>query len=166
MPNATTTMTKTTAAAAAATSPEMVVRRLLEEGFSQGRTAVVDDLVAADSVEHQLREPGHPVGPAGVKAVIASLRRAFSDFRLTVEDLAVAGEVVWTRNLATGTHDGPFRHLPPTGRRISITVFDVMRVADGRIVEHWGLPDHLTLLSQIAPDSSEAVNAEPARRGT
>jgi predicted ester cyclase len=164
MNDATTTSTKTTAAAPGTTSPEMVVRRLLEEGFSQGRTAVVDDLVAADSVEHQLREPGHPAGPAGVKAVIASLRRAFSDFRLTVEDLTVDGQVVWTRNLATGTHDGPFRGRPPTGRRISITVFDVMRVVDGRIVEHWGLPDHLTLLSQIAPDTTKAVDAQPARR--
>jgi predicted ester cyclase len=146
MDQATMTMT-----IAAATSPEMVVRRLLEEGFSQGRDVVVDELVAPDSVEHQLREPGHPAGAAGVKAVIASLRRAFSDFRLTVEDLAVAGNVVWTRNLATGTHDGPFRNRQPTGRRISIAVFDVMRVVDGRIVEHWGLPDHLTLLSQLAP---------------
>jgi predicted ester cyclase len=86
-----------------------------------------------------------------VKAVIASLRRAFPDFRLTVEDVAAAGEVVWTRNLATGTHDGPFRRREPTGRRISIAVYDIMRVLDGRVVEHWGLPKHMTLLSQIGP---------------
>jgi len=141
--------TTTTMTMAAAISPEMVVRRLLEEGFSQGREAAVDELVAADSVEHQLREPGHPAGAAGVKAVIATLRHAFPDFRLTIEALAVAGDVVWTRNLATGTHDGPFRNRQPTGRRISIAVYDVMRVVDGRVVEHWGLPDHLTLLSQL-----------------
>jgi hypothetical protein len=56
----------TTTAAGAASSPEMVVvRRLLEDGFSQGRLAVVDDLVAADILEHQVREPGHPAGRAG-----------------------------------------------------------------------------------------------------
>lgn len=130
---------------------EMVVRCLLEEGFNSGRLAVVDELVAADMREHQLREAGHPSGPAGVKAVITSLRSAFPDFRLSIQDLAIAGEVIWTRNLATGTHLGRFRDRAPTGRRIAITVFDVMRVVNGRIVEHWGLPDHFTLMSQISP---------------
>src|SRR5262245_35902568 len=106
-------------------SSEEVVRRLLDEGFSRGRVEVVDELVAAGMQEHQLREPGHPAGPAGVKAVIASLRSAFSDFQLSIQDLAIVGNVVWTRNLATGVHDGPFRSRPPTGRRIAITVFDV-----------------------------------------
>jgi hypothetical protein len=49
-----------------------------------------------------------------VKAVITSLRRAFSDFRLTIEDLAVSGDLVWTRNVATGTNDGLFMGRPPT----------------------------------------------------
>jgi predicted ester cyclase len=150
----------------AVTSPEAVVRRLLEEGFSQGRAGVVDQLVADDMVEHQARGPGHPAGPAGVKAVIASLRRAFPDFRLAVQDLAVAGEVVWTRNLATGTHEGPFQNRQPTGRRISIAVYDVMRVRDGRIVEHWGLPDHLALLAQIGEDPAGVGTRHAGERPT
>jgi predicted ester cyclase len=77
------------------------------------------------------------------------LRTGFSDFRLTIEDLAVADDIVWTRNVATGTNDGPFQGHPPTGRSIRIAVFDVMRVVDGRMVEHWGLPDHIGLLSQL-----------------
>lgn len=130
-------------------SPEAVVRRLLDEGFSRGRLQVVDELVASDMREHQLRDPGHPAGAAGVKAVIASLRSAFPDFELSIQDLATAGDVVWTRNLASGTHTGSFGNVPATSRRIAITVFDVMRVARGRIVEHWGLPDHFTLMRQI-----------------
>lgn len=131
------------------TVAEAVVRRLIDEGFSQGRLDVVDQLVAPDMIEHQRRGPGHPPGPEGVKAVIRSLRGGFSDFRLAVQDLAVAGDIVWTRNIATGTHDGSFREHAPTARPIRIDVFDVMRVSDGRIVEHWGLPDQLGLLAQI-----------------
>lgn len=133
---------------------EAIVRRLIDEGFSQGRLEVVDELVASDMIEHQRRGRAHPPGLEGVKAVIRSLRRGFSDFRLTIQDLVVVGDVVWTRNIATGTHDGSFREHAPTGRAIGIDVFDVMRVSHGRIVEHWGVPDQLRLLAQIAGEAA------------
>jgi predicted ester cyclase len=145
--------------ATAASDPETVVRRLLHEGFSQGVIEVVEELVATGAVEHQRRPPGHPPGAEGVRAVIASLRRAFSDFRLTVQDLAVAGDMVWTRNLATGRHEGPFGPHPPSGHPICVEVFDVMRVVDGRIVEHWGLADQWTLLRQIGAIDRDAPDA-------
>jgi steroid delta-isomerase-like uncharacterized protein len=130
------------------TSAEVVVRRLIDEGFSQGRLDVCDELVADDTVEHQEFGPNHAAGSEGVKAVIASLRRAFSDFELHIDDLVVAGDTVWIRNTATGTNDGSFMGYPPTGRPFRITVFDVLRVVDGRIVEHWGVPDRLGVLHQ------------------
>ena len=106
-------------------------------------------MIADDCVEHQNFGPNHAPGRAGVRAVIASLRRAFSDFTLDDRGPAVAGDVVWTRNVATGTHDGPFMGHPPTGTPMRIDVFDVLRVVDGRIVEHWGVPDRLGVLMQI-----------------
>jgi steroid delta-isomerase-like uncharacterized protein len=130
------------------TTEEVVVRRLIDEGFSQGRLEVCDELVADDIVEHQEFGPNHAAGPDGVKAVIASLRRAFSDFELHIDDLVVAGDTVWIRNTATGRNDGAFMGYPPTGRTVRITVFDVLRVVDGRIVEHWGVPDRLGVLHQ------------------
>lgn len=66
--------------------------------------------------EHQDYCPGHAPGAAGVKAVVTSLRRAFSDFKLEIEDMVVAGDTVWTRNVATGTNDVAERRAP-TGRR-------------------------------------------------
>lgn len=141
-------------------SAEVVVRRLIDEGFSQGRLEVCDELIAADTVEHQEFGPNHAAGPEGVKAVISSLRRAFSDFELRIDDLAVAGDTVWIRNIATGTHDGPFMGYPPTGRTFRITVFDVLRVVDGRVVEHWGVPDRLGVLHQtgcVPPPGARAA---------
>ena len=86
---------------------------------------------------------------AGVKAVIASLRRAFSDFRLEIEDLAVDGDKVWLRMTGSGTNDGPFMGNEPTGRRMRVDVFDLIRVVDGKMVEHWGVPDRLGSLFQL-----------------
>jgi len=50
---------------------------------------------------------------------------------------------------ATGTNDGPFMGSAPTGRPIRIDVFDVIRVQDGRMVEHWGVPDRLGAILQL-----------------
>jgi steroid delta-isomerase-like uncharacterized protein len=130
-------------------SAEETVRRLIDEGFTGGRLEVADELVADDMAEHQDFGPNHAPGAEGVRATIASLHRAFSDFRLTIEELTVAGDTVWTRNVATGTHDGTFMGHPATGRTFRIDVFDVLRVVDGRVVAHWGVPDRLGVLLQI-----------------
>jgi predicted ester cyclase len=130
-------------------SPEVVVRRLIEEGFNEGRLDVCDELASPSLAEHQDFGPGHAAGPEGVKAVIASLRRAYSDFHLEIEHLAVDGDLVWLHMTGSGTNDGPFMGSAPTGRRMSIDVFDLIRVADGRMVEHWGVPDRLGALAQL-----------------
>src|SRR5262245_4318695 len=130
-------------------TPDVVLRRLIDEGFTAGRLEVADELIHPGLVEHQDFGPDHAPGAEGVKAVIASLRRAFPDFRLEVEDVAVAGDVAWARNVATGTNDGSFMGHPPTGRPIRIDVIDVVRVQDGLITEHWGVPDRLGVLRQL-----------------
>lgn len=131
-------------------SPEQVVRRLIDEGFSRGRLEVCDELIADALVEHQDYGPHHAAGPAGVKAVISSLHGAFSDFTLRIEDLVTAGDTVWIRNVATGTNDGPYMGQPATKRPINVYVFDVLRVVDGRVVEHWGVPDRLGVRMQLS----------------
>jgi predicted ester cyclase len=97
-------------------SPEALARRLIEEGFNEGDLSVADDLIAPDFVEHQNFGPDHAAGAEGAKAVISSLRRAFSDFHLTIDDLVVDGDNVWLRMTGTGTNDGSFMGHPPTGR--------------------------------------------------
>lgn len=129
--------------------PETIVRRLIEEGFNQGDLEVAAELTSDGLVEHQDFGPAHAGGAAGVKAVIASLRRAFSDFHLEIEDAAVDADTVWLRMVATGTNDGSFMGHPATGRPMRIDVVDVIRVEDGRMVEHWGVPDRLCALLQL-----------------
>ena len=146
----------------AAQHPEALVRRLIEEGFNAGDLDSVDALISPDLVEHQNYGPNHAAGAEGVKAVIASLRRAFSDFHLAIEDLAVDGDTVWLRMTGTGTNDGSFMGHAPTGRPMRTDVFDALRVNDGRIVEHWGVPDRLGTLFQLGlaqpPTRASAAN--------
>ena len=130
-------------------SSETIVRRLIEEGFNHGDLDVADELISPDFVEHQNFGPDHAPGPEGVKAVIASLRRAFSDFHLAIDDVALGEDTVWLRMTGTGTNDGSFMGNAPTGRPMRTDVFDALRVEDGRIVEHWGVPDRLGTLFQL-----------------
>jgi predicted ester cyclase len=129
--------------------PETVARRLIEEGFNRGELDVCDELVDPSLVEHQNFGPRHAPGAEGVKAVIASLHRAYSDFRLEIEHLAVEGELVWLHMKGSGTNDGPFMGNAPTGAEMRIDVFDLLRVREGRLVEHWGVPDRLEALFQL-----------------
>lgn len=129
--------------------PETIARRLIEEGFNEGNLDVADELVSSDMLEHQTFGPDHAPGAEGVKAVIASLRRAFSDFHLDIEDLAVDGDTVWLRMSGTGTNDGSFMGHAPSGRSMRTDVFDALRIENGLIVEHWGVPDRLGVLFQL-----------------
>ena len=125
---------------------EAAFRRLIEQGFSRGDTAVIDELFAEDFVEHQ--SGIQPPGREGVKAAIASLHRAFPDLRVSVEDLTAVGDRVWARLLAQGTHQGD-GFGQATGRTIHVDIMDVCRFQDGRIVEHWGVPDRLGQMQQL-----------------
>ena len=68
---------------------------------------------------------------------------------MRAEDLAVAGDRVWVRFVASGTNLGPFMGNPPTKKKIRVDVIDVVRFQDGKIVEHWGVPDQLGLMFQL-----------------
>jgi predicted ester cyclase len=121
-------------------------RRLIEDGFSAGAVDVCDDLVSPDCIEHQR---GLKPGIDGAKDTIRTLHTWFSDFALTIEDLIANGDMVWIRNRATGVDTGGVLGHPATGRHFEITVFDVMRFEDGKLIEHWGVPDQLGLLAQL-----------------
>jgi predicted ester cyclase len=120
--------------------------RLIEEGFNKGNLAVVDEVFAPDSKEHQR---GNHDGVEGAKEVISTLRRWFPDFSMHAEDIVASGDKVWARFKATGTNLGSAMRKPPTGRRMSVDVIDIIRVKDGKIVEHWGVPDQLGMMLQI-----------------
>jgi predicted ester cyclase len=121
-------------------------RRAIEEGWNKGNMAAIDELFAPDFVEHQA---GIGPGRDGVKASIRALRAAFPDLHLTLVDTIADRDIVWSRLNGTGTHAGPFMGASATGRRFEITIIDVARVVGGRLVEHWGVADRLSLVQQL-----------------
>jgi C-1 hydroxylase len=87
--------------------------------------------------------------------------QAFPDLHLEVHSVIAEGDLVATRLTVHGTHTGDYMAMKPTGRRVSCTLMGQLRVADGAIVEHWGVADGLHLLQQLGllPESFLAATA-------
>ena len=121
-------------------------RRVIEEGFNQGNMAALDDCFTPTYTEHQF---DLPPTLEGFKGSIRYLRDTFSDFRLTIEDMVADGDKVWVRMTGRGTQAKEFMGHPPTGKSFTITVVDICRFEQGKIVEHWGVPDRFHLIAQL-----------------
>jgi predicted ester cyclase len=133
----------------AGTAALRIMERMLHEGFAAGRTEVADELCSPDLLEHQFGLAGTgQEAIAKVKQGMETVHTAFPDLRLTVEDWTQTGDTIWVRAEGVGTNTGPFMG-PPTGLPVRFTLFDVARIADGRIVEHWGVPDRFEIMVRI-----------------
>ncbi|MBA3409310.1 MAG: ester cyclase [Geodermatophilaceae bacterium] len=131
-----------------AADPTAVIKRMFDEGFATGDGAVVDEICSPDLVEHQFGLSGDSAAAIQhVKDAMRQVHGAVPDISFTIEDSVENGDKLWVRVRAQGTATGPF-FGPPSGRPIDFTVFDVIRVVDGRIVEHWGVPDRFAMLAQ------------------
>ena len=135
-------------------------RRIVEDGIGRGDESVLEACIAPDVVEHQR---GNQPGLEGAKGVARALHRWMSDFSLTVEDIAVSGDVVWTRNRARGVNTGSVMGFGPTGGLVEVDVIDIGRFEDGKLVEHWGIADQMGLLLQVGFDPRAAA---PSRRSS
>lgn len=119
------------------------------ERISAGDISGFGDLVADDFVEHD-EIPGLPPTKDGVLEYFRVLLTAFPDLRLHVEDLLSDGDKSVARVRASGTHDGEFMGLPPTGKHVDMQLVDIMRFDDAGLVrDHWGVADMLSLLQQL-----------------
>lgn len=138
-----------------------VYRRMVEEVVNQGHMEVVDELFSPDYVDHSA-PPGAPGGLEGVKAIFGMFRAGFPDVKFTIDDMVAEGDVVATLVHGEGTNTGAFMGMPPSNKHARWRSVGFFRVDDGRIVEHWGIPDLLGLLIQIGvipppPDVKSAL---------
>jgi steroid delta-isomerase-like uncharacterized protein len=125
-----------------------LVRRFVDEVQSGGNISLIDEICSPEFVNHSA-PPGVPADCEGIKIVTAMFRGAFPDSYFTVEDMIAEGDKVATRKTFHGTHEGEFMGIPPSGRSVSMGLIDVVRIDDGRVVEHWSVGDSLGLMQQL-----------------
>jgi steroid delta-isomerase-like uncharacterized protein len=127
---------------------KLVARRFGEEVWGQGDVDAADEVLAEDFIEHN-PAPGQGTGRGGHKQVIKLWRAAFPDLTIAVDDLLVEGDRVALRWTAHATHQGELMGMPATGRPVTLTGIDILRIVDGRIAERWGEFNGVEMLQQL-----------------
>lgn len=136
---------------AQATSNKATCRRFhdaMNTGDAERISKTIDEFVEPD-VLIRAPLPVDATGAQALKEVFGRLHRAFPDLHITVEDVIAEGDKVVSRNTVTGTHQGEYMGLPPTGKSITYNEIFIFRFAGGRIAETWGVVDVLSQMKQL-----------------
>jgi steroid delta-isomerase-like uncharacterized protein len=126
-----------------------IARRWFEDLFNAGNLEVADEIIAAEHVNHDPTLPDIPTGPEGQKQVVNLYRGAFTNAHISVEDQLAEGDGVVTRWTGSGTHQGEFMGVPPSGNQVTVTGITINRISGGKIAESWTNYDALGMLQQI-----------------
>ncbi len=126
-----------------------VVKTFIEEVINSGNLEKVDELVAPDHVNNDPTAPDHAPGAEGIKELISAYRAGFPDLHFeTGQMFAVDGKVAhhW---IMTGTHEGEFMGIEPTGNKVEAMGVEINHVENGKIKESWTVSDALTVMQQL-----------------
>ena len=93
--------------------------------------------------------PGQAPGLDGMKEFMGMFFAAFPDLDSTIDLLIAEGDIVAGRMTTTGTHTGEFMGIPATGKRVTFTETHIVRIANGKAVEHWGNSDDMGMMQQL-----------------
>lgn len=129
---------------------------LFYDGINEGNFGVIDELVADDFIEQE-EFPGISQDKEGVWQFFAIFCTAFPDLRMDVHEVVVEGDLACVRSTMSGTHEGNFMGIPPSGKRFEVTGFDMVRIRDGAIAEHWGVLDSMKMMLQLGAIPEQAL---------
>ena len=111
-------------------------------------STTIDELVEPDATI-RTPLPLHVSGAEALKEVFLRLHGAYPDLHVAIEDLIAEGDKVVSRNVVTGTHEGEYMGIAPTGKSVRYDEIFIFRFVDGRIAETWGVVDVLGQLRQL-----------------
>jgi len=103
-------------------------------------------IVAHDYNDHL---DGQSPGRENLKQYFIGLRSAFPDLTLPITAIVAEGDHVAVLNAVRGTHKGDFGALEATGNRIDAMAFQLYRIEDGMLAEHWEVADFATIMRQL-----------------
>jgi len=119
------------------TPPVELVQRLIDDVMN-GRDLDLLDELCTPTIAPKLR------------TAFSRFREAFPDWHQEALEFVTDGRTVVARMRCTGTQQGEWQRLPPSGRRMRIDEVSFFRIDDDRISGVWGLEDTWTRMRQLA----------------
>jgi steroid delta-isomerase-like uncharacterized protein len=130
-----------------------IVRRFYQELWNERDLAVADQIFAPECVTHQLSSGMEtetaPRDPETVKNHVTYWVDAFPDLRFEVEELLAEEDKVVSRSVMHGTHEGQWHGVAPTGKKVTIRMVVIHRIANGQIAEDWVLVESFGFFQQL-----------------
>jgi predicted ester cyclase len=123
-------------------------RRVLEEVFPANDQKALRELIDDGFVNHEA-PPGTPPGLGSVTMYMNLLTGAFSEQRWTIDQVVAEGDLVAIHCVHSGRHTGEFFGLPATGRQFAYKQMHVIKMRNGKGVEHWAVRDDAGLMRQL-----------------
>lgn len=133
---------------------KQIVRRLIEEGWNQGKVNVVSEVLANNCRFHDEVFPHLTQGADNFRRHIESCRAGFPDLKFSIDDtIAERDEVVvhWT---ARGTHKGPFLGMQPTNKKATVSGTSIYRLEGSKIAEEWANWNLMSMMEQLGISSA------------
>ncbi len=128
--------------------PKETVRRFVEEYQEKRDSAALAEYLSPDVTDHSPM-PGMAGGADGVGQIFEMLWSALPDMRVEIHDQIAEGDKVMTRKSFVGTQRGELFGIPATDKEVHMDLVDIVRVLDGKIVEHWNIVDTYGLMQQL-----------------
>jgi predicted ester cyclase len=120
----------------------------INDTMRTGDLSLLDEVLAPDAVDHN-PGPGQGPGRDGIKKAFGEFRAAFPDMHVTVEDMVAEGDKVACRIVTRMTHRGDFQGIRATGKQVTQSGIDILRITGGTVAERWGEFDTFGLLQQL-----------------
>ncbi|HJU96915.1 MAG TPA: ester cyclase [Jiangellaceae bacterium] len=125
-----------------------LARRVLEEIFPANDVGALREVISDRFVNHEA-PPGTPPGMGGITMFMSLLNEAFSDQKWEIHDVLAEGDKVVVHCTHSGVHTGDFFGLAATGRSFAYKQMHIIRIVDGKGVEHWAVRDDASLMRQL-----------------
>jgi predicted ester cyclase len=144
------------------------IRHIYDELWNERKLEVADEIIAEGGTNYDTGLLVMPFGPEVMKGTVLMVTAAFPNNRHEVEEGISEGDRVVLRCTLTGTHEGPFMGIPPTGWKIEVTEIHIHRLKDGKVVEHrvgrddLGAMRQLGIVAEAVPAPGSAPHAAAA----
>ena len=126
-----------------------LARRYFEEFFNGRRADLAEIFMTSDYRFYDPQQAPDVVGPKAMADAVAVYQNQLEGHWQVEQILAAENDHVVVRWTGQGVHTAEVMGIPATGKRVSVAAISLLRIAEGKVAEHWCTWDTLGMLQQM-----------------